>query len=44
MAGGRANRHVNHEDLDVAVPEKDVSRLRELLSERGYRERRRDDT
>jgi lincosamide nucleotidyltransferase A/C/D/E len=33
-----------HEDLDVAVPEKDVSRLRELLSERDSRERLRDDT
>jgi lincosamide nucleotidyltransferase A/C/D/E len=33
-----------HEDLDVAVPEKHVLRLRELLAARGYRERLRDDT
>ncbi len=33
-----------HEDLDVAVPEKDALRLRKLLGERGYRERLRDDT
>jgi len=27
-----------HEDLDIAIPEKHVPRLRDLLSTRGYRE------
>ena len=45
LDGGWAGEQTRkHEDLDVAVPEKDVSRLRELLSERDSRERLRDDT
>jgi lincosamide nucleotidyltransferase A/C/D/E len=27
-----------HEDLDIAIQQKDVSRLRQLLGEKGYRE------
>lgn len=33
-----------HDDLDIALPDKYVPRLRELLAARGYRDRARDDT
>jgi lincosamide nucleotidyltransferase A/C/D/E len=33
-----------HEDLDIAVPERDVARLRELLTTRGYCEKSRKDS
>lgn len=33
-----------HEDLDIAVPHKDVPRLRELLTARGFTDVPRDDT
>ena len=33
-----------HEDLDIAVPERDVPRLRAVLSARGYREKARKDS
>jgi lincosamide nucleotidyltransferase A/C/D/E len=33
-----------HDDLDIAVPHKDVPRVRELLAARGYRDWPRDDT
>ena len=33
-----------HDDLDIAVPHRDVARLRELLAVRGYREQPRDGT
>jgi lincosamide nucleotidyltransferase A/C/D/E len=39
---GRQTRR--HEDLDIAIPHKDVPKLRELLSGRGFREAPRDDT
>jgi lincosamide nucleotidyltransferase A/C/D/E len=33
-----------HDDLDIAIPHKDVPKLRELLGERGFTEVLRDDT
>lgn len=33
-----------HEDLDIAIPHKDVPKLRELLTARGFSEIPRDDT
>ncbi len=33
-----------HEDLDIAIPHKDVPKLRELLTERGFKDVPRDDT
>ena len=33
-----------HEDLDIVIQEKDVSKLRELLEERGFKDIERDDT
>lgn len=33
-----------HEDLDIAIPHKDVSKLREILGEKGYAEMFRDDS
>lgn len=33
-----------HEDLDIAIPHKDVPKLRKLLADRGYRDVPRDDT
>jgi len=33
-----------HSDLDIAIPHKDVPRLRELLEARGYKDVPRDDT
>jgi lincosamide nucleotidyltransferase A/C/D/E len=33
-----------HEDLDIAMPHAQVPRLRELLSDRGFREQARDDS
>ncbi len=39
---GEQNRP--HEDLDIAVPHKDVPRLRELFELRGYKEIPRDDS
>jgi lincosamide nucleotidyltransferase A/C/D/E len=33
-----------HADLDIALPHRYVPRLRELLADRGYRDRARDDT
>jgi lincosamide nucleotidyltransferase A/C/D/E len=33
-----------HDDLDIAMPHAQVPRLRALLSERGFREQRRDDS
>jgi lincosamide nucleotidyltransferase A/C/D/E len=38
------NQTRTHGDLDIAVQHKDVSRLRELLEARGYRDEPRDDT
>jgi len=33
-----------HQDLDIALPQKHIARLRDLLSRRGYREQPRPDT
>jgi lincosamide nucleotidyltransferase A/C/D/E len=33
-----------HQDLDIAIPHKQVPKLRELLAAKGYYERSRDDT
>ena len=33
-----------HDDLDIALPQSQVPRLRELLTTRGFREQHRDDT
>ncbi|RJR29232.1 tRNA nucleotidyltransferase [Candidatus Microgenomates bacterium] len=33
-----------HGDVDIVVQEKDISRLRQLLGEKGYQEVKRDDT
>ena len=41
LLGGQTRPHA---DLDIAVPHKDVPRLRELLASRGYREIPRDDS
>lgn len=32
-----------HDDLDIAMPHLNVPKLRQLLSEKGFNERRRDD-
>lgn len=41
LLGGQTRAHG---DLDIAVPHKDVPKLRKLLSERGFRDVPRDDT